>query len=385
MRFQRAMLALGAVGVLMTLGALVIWGGVEVSHAAAQPQQTTPEPPTPVPPTPVPVAHVVEPVELNQTVTTDWGTFTVSVWELYGIAEQASGGSGGGSTQTAPTTADIQRLVGFADITFDPDNPEGHTIRYHKVERRLVSSMDPNPGWRVVHPRLTRRAFTDHDMIPSQVYQYKVTSYGTHAITGLPVQIGPGLLTHTARPQTFLGAIATDGVVWLEVRSESASDWQDQAVTITRFDHMEMTSTGTVVVDRQVLQGPHMKFPDTTAPAGMFIYRMDMFFIDGENQFTPTYFSPATAVVDTVTMAPTTPSAPDVRSLGTPGMENPLTVIWTITGSNRQAAAYEVQRRMMFPQVEENWSPMGTVVATTPGDGRYFLPLERPRLCTKAR
>ena len=250
-------MGVGGIGVVLMLCALLMWGNSSINPVGAQ----TPPPSE---------AEQVLPAALRVSKTTDWGSYTASALTLHGTARSQAEGKGQSNARsvqnvrTTPTVDDVTRHVGWGHFEFSFLNPDGHTITHYAVERRIMlPDMDPAMGWRVLVAYTEDRSFTDYDVIATEWYEYRIMVHGTHVTTGDAMIITTGNIEYLARPILFLSGIATDGTVEIEVRSNGATFWGDQSVTVTRYDHMERTaSTGVEIVTQDVLLGEHVMYRD---------------------------------------------------------------------------------------------------------------------------
>ena len=268
--------------------------------------------------------------------------------------------------------ADVQRIVGYASFELAVREIEGHKITKYRVERRMVLDVEPpGMGWRLLDTTAKAGFFDDFDVMPNQLYQYKVTPYALNLETLVVTALAPGYIRYVTRPQTFFSGHGLDGTAILDVRSEALTDWEDQAVTITRYDNMELSGPGTPIVTREDLVGPHVRYKDRPDPPGLYVYAMELLFVEEDDTYTSTGFTISPIVVQTTSALPTQPSLPVVEE----SANEIVTVSWTVPEDNKQAAAYEVQRRNVHPGEDPRiWSSRGTTVAHT-DNNQYSMTL----------
>lgn len=354
---------------IMTVAALVVvviamtvWWNGGPSPTYGQESGPTPSA-TPVPSPETPLTSIEPGEPLNSSVAASWGTVSVEnirdpdrATRQSRSASGTSGAKGSDSSVQTPITADhIRRLSGHARVSWKPNDSTDATTTY-RVERRLVESPQRNK-WQLQVAAQSENEYHDFDVMPHAVYVYRVTPTTT---TG---ELDPAYPRVYVRPRTYLQAHGdTDGVWVIIERNHNNST--PQYVTIKRFDHVERhESSGVTVLDKAHVPSRYEGYIDEGLEAGnIYYYTIELFYkADGSSTYRESGIVINPVAVMAGVIKPTKPNRPTVVTAD----DGSATISWDIKEDNRQALAYEVQRRQLKPMIRKGYKRMGTTLNKT--------------------
>ena len=309
------------------------------------------------------------------TVQAPWGSITADGSDDITQGFIKSSGQSSGSdndrtrqpvTNTPIPTSAITRYSGIVKVSWSLDaNIEDPDTYRFRVERQYTPRSG-NPGeWRVLSESHSGESYRDYDVGAYSRYEYRVTPIAPD---------GTKLQTVTVRQTTgfrsYLQGFGTASGVQLTVRGDKLTPYEDQRVTITRYDHTEMNSgEGHVVVTHRAFPAgvSYMTVPDTTAVAGtVYYYKVEYYLADpNSGVISPMQIDVAPVAIMAIMVGvvpPTTPDAPTVEA-GT--VAGTVKASWTVTDDNKQAGIYEVYRRPIKPINADPPTTIGTTFGQT--------------------
>ena len=304
----------------------------------------------------------------STTVDTTWGSVTVDgsdeitqgFTKTSGNPSDSEGDAGTRSSSTTPIPVSaIRRFGGIIKVSWQLDdtisNPETYRFR---IERRYILASEEERGWRLMSESYDGTSYRDYDVGTFALYEFRVTPIapdGTVLDPSHPVQHEAG------RRAPVLGRGTETGV---EINVAVAADIpiEDQRVTVTRYDHIEMnTGLGhSVVTDHSFPAGqPHVVVPDAGVTSGTIYYYTVDYNIEDPNTgaIIPTGVNPSPVAVMAGVVSQTVPSVP---SVGPGTVAGTVRLSWTVADDNLQADVYEINRRAVKPFNDDDPTPIGT-------------------------